>query len=379
MKITGVETYPVSGQWLFVVVDTDEGTWGVGESGLSMHELAVIGAIEHFKPWLIGQDPARIEYIWQGLARGRFFPIGPVAAAALSAIDVALWDIRGKVHGVPVYQLLGGRVRDRAVCYTGLGDNGYDIGRLIATCQERVSLGWKALRWTTPFHVETREFDQRVGAREAVKQMRAVRDAVGEDIEICFDIHTRLDLPEAIRVCREAEPLHPFFMEDPLRAESPRTYRELRHHVSVPIAAGEQFAGKWQFRELIDDDLIDYVRADTCLIGGISEAKKIAGWAEAHNIKMALHNPLGPVSTAACAHIDLAIDNFGIQEQHGIPGKFLTDLFPVQIPWADGYLLPPDRPGLGIEFDREAARRHPFQLGHGQYMLRRPDGALTNV
>jgi galactonate dehydratase len=166
-------------------------------------------------------------------------------------------------------------------------------------------------------------------------------------------------------------------MEDALRSENPATYHRLRQQTAVPLAAGEQYANKWEFRELIEDELIDYARIDLCIVGGITEARKIAGWCETHHIKLATHNPLGPVSSAACLHLNLATSNVGVQEQPRRPGTTLTDVVPVQVEWQDGYLLPPTRPGLGIEFDREAARRSPFRMTEPSH-LRRLDGSFTN-
>jgi galactonate dehydratase len=207
--------------------------------------------------------------------------------------------------------------------------------------------------------------------------MAAVRAAVGEEIGICFDVHTRLDVADAVRLCRASEEFQPFFMEDALRSENPHSYHRLRQQTAVPLAAGEQFATKWEFREMIEDDLIDYARVDLCIVGGLTEARKIAGWCETHYIKLVTHNPLGPVSSAACLQFNLACSNFGVQEQPRRPGTTLTDVVPVQVEWRDGYLLPPTRPGLGIEFDREAARRSPFQMTESPH-LRRLDGSFTN-
>ena len=382
VKITRIETYPV---WigyiklLFVVVETDAGIWGVGEAGLTGRELAVIGAIEHLTPLLIGEDPSRIEHIWQLLFRGGFFPGRRVLTAAISAIDIALWDIKGKALGVPVFELLGGRVRDRVVCYPYNADTP-DIEPLVESCLQTVEKGWKFVRFSLPEHNGL--FEPRQAVRAALKQVEAVRQAIGEEIEIIVDVHTRLDPPEALWFCREMEPYHPFFIEDPLRVENAMSYRSLRQRTSVPLAAGEQLCSKWEFRPFIEEEWIDYARVDLCLVGGLTEAKKIAGWCETHHIKLAPHNPLGPVSTAACLHLDLACPNFGVQEkgageQPSQPGSILSDIVPVQPEWQDGYLLPPTRPGLGIEFDREAAKRHPFRMTELPH-LRRENGSLTN-
>ena len=376
MKITNVEAYPVWGgrrNFLFVVVDTDEGIYGVGEAGITGRELAVVGAIEHFKPLLIGLDPMRTEHIWQLLFRGGFFPAQRILTAAISAIDIALWDIKGKALEVPIYDLLGGRVRDKVVCYPH--NQGGATSELVASCQRSVEEGWKFVRWG--LSAQGNILEPRQAVLTAIEQFQAIREAVGDQIELCFDVHTRLDLPDVVWLCREIEPFRPFFMEDPLRCENPDSFKTLRPRTGVPLAAGEQFSSKWEFRQLIEEELIDYARIDLCIAGGLTEAKKIAGWCETHYIKLALHNPLGPVSGAACLQLNLASPNFGVQEQPSRLGTMLTDVIPVQPEWEDGYLLPPSGYGLGIEFDREAAKKHPFQMTElGQF--RRLDGSFTN-
>jgi galactonate dehydratase len=378
MKITNVEAYPVWGgqrNFLFVTVDTDEGISGVGEAGLTGRELAVMGAIEHFRPLLVGQDPFRSEHLWLLLFRGGFFPAERVLSAAISAIDIALWDIKGKALNVPIYQLLGGLARDKVVCYPHNVGHSSEIAPLVESCLQSKQEGWKFVRWGLPNDGEILE--PRPAVLAAIKQFHAVREALGDEVEITFDIHTRLDLPDSLWLCREVEPLRPFFMEDPLRSENPDSFKTLRLRTGVPLAAGEQFSSKWEFRQLIEEEWIDYARIDMCLIGGFTEARKIAGWCETHYIKLALHNPLGPVSSAACLQLNLATPNMGVQEQPRKPGTTLTDVVPVQPVWEAGYLLPPTTPGLGIEFDREAAKRSPMrprELTH----LRRADGSFTN-
>ena len=378
MKITNIECYPVwSGHrnFLFVVVDTDEGIYGVGETGITGRELSVIGAVEHFKDILVGQDPFRIEHIWQVLFRGGFFPAQRILTAAMSAIDIALYDIKGKALGVPVYELLGGKVRDKVVCYPHNRGHATEVEPLVESCLETMAEGWKFVRFGTPQDGDILE--PRQATRTAIKQMQAVREAVGDDIDICFDVHTRLDLPEAVWLCQEVEPLRPFFIEDPLRCENPDSFKTLRPRTTVPLAAGEQFSSKWEFRQLIEEEWIDYARVDLCIVGGFTEAKKIAGWCETHYIKMAVHNPLGPISSAACLHFNLATSNFGVQEQPRKPGAMLNDIVIGQAVWENGYILAPDKPGLGIEFDREAAKKHPYQKTELPH-LRRLDGSFTN-
>ncbi len=379
MQITDITCYPVWGgsrNYLFVVVDTDEGLYGVGESGLTGRELAVIGAIDHFKPLLVGQDPTRIEHIWQTLSRGGFFPHGPILGSAIAAVDIALYDIKGKALGLPVYDLLGGRVRDKVVCYCHLA-GGHDprAEGLVADARQKVAEGWKFIRWGLSNNGELLEPGPAV--RAAIVQFRALREAVGDEVELCFDVHTRLSPPDALLLCREVAPFRPFFIEDPLRSESPQAFHHLRERTDVPLAAGEQFSSKWDFREMIDNDLIDYARVDLCICAGFTEGLKIAGWCEGHYIDMAVHNPLGPVATAACLQFNLAVSNFAVQEQPARPGMALTGLVPNQPVWEDGYLLAPTAPGLGIEFDRRAAAAHPFKMQEFAH-LRREDGSFTN-
>jgi L-alanine-DL-glutamate epimerase-like enolase superfamily enzyme len=378
MKITNIEAIPVWNGFrndLYVVVDTDEGISGIGESGLSCRELAVMGAIEHFKPQVIGQDPFQTEHLWQVLFRGGFFPAQRALTAAISAIDIALWDIKGKVLGLPVYQLLGGKVRDKVVCYPHNVGHEMEITPLVESCLSSKEEGWKFVRWGLPQAGSILEPRQAVCA--ALAQFQAVREAIGDEIDICFDVHTRLDLADAVWFCREVEQYTPFFIEDPLRCENPDSFKTLRPRVHVPIAAGEQFSSKWEFRQLIEEEWIDYARIDLCLVGGFTEAKKIAGWCETHYIKLALHNPLGVVSSAACLHLNLSCPNFGVQEQPRKPSAMVTDVFPVQPVWEDGFLLAPTAPGLGVEFDRAAAQRRPFRMWEMPH-LQRADGSFTN-
>ncbi|MGB9597066.1 MAG: galactonate dehydratase, partial [Candidatus Poribacteria bacterium] len=360
MKITEIKPYPINygRNFLFVKVETDEGIYGIGESGLTWKELAVTEAVKHLSTLIIGEDPMNTEHIWQMMLRGAFFPGGKVTCSAMSAIDIALWDIKGKALNVPVYKLLGGLVRKKAVCYPHIG--GANLEQIAENALKKVSDGWKFVRFGLG-DAGGNIFEPSRAIRNGVKFFEAVRRSVGDDIEICLDIHTRLDPHDTITLCKALEQYNPYFLEDPIRSENTNTFHQLRRHISAPIAAGEHYATKWEFRELIEDELINYARIDLCIVGGITEAKKIANWCETHYINIAPHNPLGPVSTAACLHLDLSCTNFGVQELPMMPGTAFKDVFPVQVEWKDGYLLPPDRPGLGIEFDEEAAKKYPYK------------------
>ncbi|MAG85748.1 galactonate dehydratase [Candidatus Poribacteria bacterium] len=376
MKITDVKSFPVWGgnrNFFFIKVETDAGIYGIGEGGITWRELAAAACVDHLKPLLIGEDPNRIEHLWQLMFRGGFFPAGRIACSAISAIDIALWDIRGKVLGVPVYDLLGGLVRNKVVCYPHIG--GGSPEQLAENAMKTADQGWRFVRWGTPTEGDILEPSK--AARETLKQCEAVRTAVGDDVEILIDVHTRLDPQHAIPLCRSLEQFHPYFIEDPLRSENVTTYHQMARHVSVPLAIGEQFATKWEFRELIEEELMQYARIDVCIVGGLTEARKVANWCETHYIDIAPHNPLGPVSTAACLHLDLATSNFGVQELPRQPGTILPEVFPVQVSFEDGHLLPPTSPGLGIDFNEEAALASYYQEGNSP-RISRPDGTFTN-
>lgn len=361
---------------LVLVIETDDGLIGLGEAGIAAHLPAIGKIIETFKPWLIGQDATRIEHIWQYLFRGAFFPGGNLLSAAVSAVDIALWDINAQALGVPLYRLLGGRTRERVPAYCHIG--GHELGGVVESAQAAVAEGWRYVRWGIPQQGDRHEPTTVI--RESIAGMEALRDALGDDIEICFDIHARLDPADAIALCRGIEATRPYFIEDPVRSENVQLYRHLRTHVHSPLAVGEHYASKWDVRQLIEEDLTDFMRADLCIIGGITEAKKVAGWCETHQIRLATHNPLGPVSSAACLHLNLAVPNVGVAEQPRRPGTTMTELFPVQIGWDDGYLLPnDDRPGLGIVFDERAAAAAPARpVDSFGRLLTRDDGSLTN-
>ncbi|RLI37008.1 hypothetical protein DRO66_04615 [Candidatus Bathyarchaeota archaeon] len=387
MKITGIKNYSIAdsdGRSYFIVkVETDEGIYGLGEVGIRWWGAAIEKAIEHLSEIVIGQDPFSTERLWQHMFRGSFFPADKVYTCAISAIDIALWDIKGKALGLPVYKLLGGPVRDKVICYPHT--QGRTNEELVENCVRAVKEGWKFVRWGQPITSENlgnkstnRQLEPVKSIRMAEKQMALVRDAVGPDIEICFDVHTRLDTTHAIALCKTLEQYRPFFIEDPLRSENPSSYRTLARHVSLPIAAGEQWASKWDFREVIEEELINYARIDLCIGGGLTEALKITHWCETHYIDIAPHNPLGPVAAAACVALCMASTNVGVQEMPRRPGSFAKDLFPKQIKWEEGFAYAPNIPGLGVDFDEELAEKRRVNPTGWPPLLRREDGAFTN-
>ena len=315
--------------------------------------------------------------------RGGFFPADKVYSCAISAIDIALWDIKAKYLNMPLYKLLGGPVRDKVVCYPHAQGN--SMSELIDNCNRHVDEGWKFVRWHQPETSGSFTYKDNQNILEPVEsialaeeQIATIREAVGPNIQICFDIHTRLDTAHAITLCRAVEKYRPYFMEDPLRSENSSSYRKLSQHVSIPIAAGEQWSSKWPFREVIEEELISYARIDLCIVGGFTEALKVTHSAETHYIDIVPHNPLGPVSAAACVALCMASTNVGVQEMPKKPGTYATNLFPKQIQWEDGYAWCPDEPGMGVDIDEDVARSSIVDTTGWLPQLRRNDGSFTN-
>ena len=387
MKITQIKNFPISdgdGKVYYIVkVETDAGIYGLGEVGIPNWGGAIGKAIEHLSEIVIGEDPFSTEKLWQYMFRGGFFPADKVYSCAISAIDIALWDIKAKALEMPLYKLLGGPVRDKVICYPHT--QGDTVADLLDNCKRHIEDGWKFVRWHQPETGPSSVYVNNMNTLEPIdsvrlaeEQIAAIREAIGPDIQICFDMHTRLDTAHAVGLCKAVEPYRPFFMEDPLRSENPASYRTLARHVSLPIAAGEQWATKWPFREVIEEELINYARIDLCIVGGITEALKITHWAETHYIDIVPHNPLGPVSAAACVALCMASTNVGVQEMPRRPGSYATDLFPKQIEWEGGYAWCPDEPGMGVDFNEELALSSIVDPTGWPPQLRRNDGSFTN-
>lgn len=378
MRITDLEvlSLPDGGTAMVVaVVHTDTGLYGLGEIGLRDRHHAVRGALTHLRELVVGQDPTRIEHLWQVMSRNGFYPADRVVASAVAAVDVALWDLAGKRLDVPMYELLGGRVRDHVPAYTHVGADSDDPEALVEACRRLVAAGWRHLRFAPPQSGTL--LDPRASMRQTVRQLKAAREALGDEVELILDVHTRFDPPDALTLCREIEPLRPYFVEDPLRAEGLENYRMLRLRSGVPLAAGEQFASKWEFRRVIEEDLIDFARIDIGNAGGLTEARKIAGWCEAHYIGIATHVPIGPINTAAAAHFDLATSNARLQEYTQPPDSVAGAIFGTGVHQSGGRLTVERRPGLGVTVDLPAARAQQA-ITSERPPLHRPDGSYTN-
>lgn len=377
MKITAVTPILVREfrTMLFVKVETDEGIIGIGEAGLTSREWGVEGVVRALAPLLVGADAMQSEHLWQLMWRSGFHPSNQVLTSAIAAIDIALWDIKGKALGVPVYQLLGGKVRDRVDNYCHIFAE--TPAALLEVGRQRVAEGWRCLRWSSgPSESGLYEPNKAVDA--AIEAFRLLRTELGPDVELAYDAHTRTSVTDAVRLCRKVEDYRPLFIEDPLRVENPESYRRLREQTAVPIAAGEQLGTKWQFRAMIEEELIDYARIDMCIAAGFTESRKIAGWCETHYIDIATHNPIGPVSTAACLHLNLATPNMLLQELPRRPGESLADVIRSEHRWENGWLYASDAPGLGLEVDWDGlVATYPFE--HEAFpIFHKADGSLTN-
>ncbi|MAR34179.1 MAG: hypothetical protein CL714_01410 [Chloroflexi bacterium] len=385
MKIKKIESFNVRGEsgriYFIVKVSTNTEYYGLGEVGIKGWGSAIMSAVDHLSEILIDEDPWESEKLWQKMFRGGFFPADTVYSCAISAIDIALWDIKGKSIDKPVYKLLGGPVRDKVISYPHV--QGMNIPDLLESAKKHIDAGWKFLRWhqleTEPFDKNNNAtFDPLKSIQISINSFEEVRKNFGNDIQLCFDIHTRLNPTLTIEMCKELEKYKPFFIEDPSRSENPDVYKLLRKKINLPLAAGEQWGSKWPFRQVIEEDLIDYARIDLCIVGGITEALKITHWAETHYIDIVPHNPLGPVSAAACVSLCMASTNVGVQEMPTKPGSLDNKLFPKQIEWDEGYSWCPDVPGLGVDFSIEEAERCAVEPSRSGGNLYRPDGSFTN-
>jgi len=362
MKITKVEPLFID-RYLLVEVHTDAGIVGLGESGAWGFLEASAAAIEKFGRYLVGLDPLRIEHHWQYMYRFSHFR-GSAIMGAISAIDIALWDIAGKHFGVPAYQLLGGQVRDRArVYYHVFGDT---TDKLVEGVKEAKAMGFTAVGHLTPFLDEDRDvpyFETHAGKiGSAIDTVRRYREAVGDDVDLCIEIHRRMTPAEAVQLGLGIEQYRPFFFEDPVTPDNFDEMAYVADKINIPIATGERFTTLWEFQMHLQRNAVQYVRPDVCLVGGISGSKKISALAEAHHVGVVPHNPLSPVSTAACLQIAACIPNFALQEYptgEDVPPKSdMVDQPAVHD--GEGFLLIPDRPGIGIELKPDAMEKAPF-------------------
>jgi len=397
VKITDVKPYPVwcgERNLMLVKVETDAGICGWGEGGLSSRELGVAGVVKHYREWLIGRDPMKRGALWQEMYRSQYFEGGRALTAAISAIDIALYDIAGKALDVPVYELLGGKQRDYVPGFATTG--GHTVEETIDNTRQLLDEGWQAIRFFPRMglvrqpgdgvypRLSEKEgvFEPRASIAETAEWLAQIRQAVGHAPVLGIDYHHRLSVAETACFCQMLPPHTLDFLEEPIRDECPEAYEALRKMTDVPLAIGEECASKWQFLPYIERGITNYARIDICNVGGFTEALKVAGWCEAHYINLMPHNPLGPVCTAATVHLGAAVPNFAWMEVQNSrisedPGERNdVRVFPEQVRLEGAWYPVPDAPGLGIEVNEEMVAK-PFEFYEMPH-LRKLDGSHTN-
>ena len=383
MRIAEVKWFPVwagGRNQMIVRIETDTGLFGLGESGVSGRELAVAGALRHYREFLLGRDPRRIGALWQELYRGQYFEGGRILTGAISAIDIALHDVVARSLGIPVYQLLGGAHRDRIPGFPT--SFGLDGPQAVEGARRLIAEGWDVIRFgpaegNSSDPGDEQLYEPRHSIALTAEWIAAVREEVGNGPVLGIDYHHRLSVAETASFCQMIPPGTLDFLEEPIRDESPEAYAALRGMTPVPFAIGEEFSSKWAFLPYIERGLTNFARVDVCNVGGLTEAMKVAGWCEAHYIDMMPHNPLGPVSTAAHIHFGAAVPNFAWLEVREREFLFEEDLFPKQHR-LEGTSFPlPEGPGLGVEFNEELAAEQEWKFWEAPHLHRR-DGSYTN-
>jgi galactonate dehydratase len=377
MKIASVEPFVVdvgSRNWLFVVVETDEGVRGIGEGSLPGHPLAVAAAVEEYCSYLVGEDAARIQHLWQRMYRQPFFRSGAVTLSAMSAIEQALWDIKGKVAGLPVYELLGGRCHDRIKLYAN-GPSGSTVEEYAESGRELVAQGYTALKTGDATPVRPVQGDNLL--RDVATRFEALRTAVGDEVEIAFDAHGRFSPAMAIKLARVLEPYNVWFLEEPALPENAKGLAQVARATPIPVATGERLFTKWAFREVLELGAAALLQPDLSHCGGVLEARAIAAMAEVYFCGFAPHNPLGPVNTIVSAHVGMASPNFVALELCLYPPAWTRDLLLEPLAIADGWLELSDRPGWGVELNVDLCRAHPYRP-YTLPILEHPSGAIAD-
>ncbi|MBT3696757.1 MAG: galactonate dehydratase [Gammaproteobacteria bacterium] len=365
MKITKITTYIVPPRWLFLKIETDEGIFGWGEPVIEGRAHTVAAAVDELSDYLIGQDPLQIEKHWQAMYRGAFYRGGPILMSAIAGVDQALWDIKGKYHDAPVHQLLGGQVRDRIRVYAWVGGDRPDA--IVASAKAAIAGGFKATKMNITEEMQI--VDTMATVDQAVERMASLREAVGNKLDIAVDFHGRVHAPMARVLIKALEPYSPFFIEEPVLSEHLEAMAELRKNTHIPIATGERLFSRFDYKRVFTLGAADIIQPDLSHAGGITECKKIADMAEAWDIGLAPHCPLGPIALAACLQVDAVCQNAFIQEQsqgiHYNQSNDLTDYLvdPSVFHYKDGYVDIPQKPGLGIEIDEEVVIER-AKIGH---------------
>jgi galactonate dehydratase len=376
VKITRLELFHVQPRWMFLKVHTDEGIVGYGEPIVEGKARTVEMAIHELESFLIGQDPFNIEHLWQAMYRGAFYRGGPVLVSAISGIEQALWDIKGKYYNLPVYEMLGGACRNKIRMYAHC--HGETIEELVKTALDRKEKGYTAIK--TALDAPVHNVDTLSYVEHQVERIARLRETVGKDIDIAIDFHGRVSPAMAIRLAAAFEPYFPMFIEEPCLPENVDSMVKVANSTTIPIASGERLFTKWGFREVIEKQAVAIVQPDLCHAGGIFEAKKIAAMSEAYYGSIAPHNPLGPISLAACLQLDACTPNFLIQEHPTLDEKWDIGEVYLKKPFeiVDGYIEIPRAPGLGIELNEEALTSMNYEGDWDTPRLYHEDGSVAD-
>jgi galactonate dehydratase len=380
MKISKFTLYKIPPRWLFLKVETDEGISGWGEPIVEGKADTVKACVEELSEYLIGKDPLRIEDLWQVMYRGGFYRGGPIIMSAISGIEQALWDIKGKHYNMPVYEMLGGKARDKIRVYSWIGgDRPNDVAK---AAKEKADAGFTAIKMNAT--EEMNYIDSFSKVEDTVSRIAAVREAVGKDVGIGIDFHGRVHKTMAKILVKELEPYRPMFIEEPVLPENNEALREIALHTSCPIATGERQYTRWGFKQLLMDGYVDIIQPDLSHAGGILECKKIASMAEAFDVSVAPHCPLGPVALASSLQLDACTPNVIIQEQslgiHYNEGSDLLDYLidPAVFKYTDGFVEIPNNPGLGIEVNEEFVKECAEKGHHWRNPIwRNEDGSIA--
>ncbi|MEH7112706.1 galactonate dehydratase [Neobacillus niacini] len=380
MKIRGYELFQVPPRWLFLKIETDEGIVGWGEPVIEGKAATVKACVEELMEFLIGKDPLRIEDHWNMMYRSGFYRGGPIIMSAIAGIDQALWDIKGKYFNAPVYQLLGGACRDSIKVYSWIGgDRPSDVGE---AAKKIVDVGFTAVKMNGTEELQYIDSYEKID--QVLERIAAVREAAGQYVGIGIDFHGRVHKPMAKILAKELEQFRPMFIEEPVLAENNEALKEIAQHTSIPIATGERMFSRWDFKSVLADGYVDIIQPDVSHAGGITECKKIATMAEAYDVALAPHCPLGPIALAACLQVDATAHNAFIQEQslgiHYNQGSDLLDYIVDKsvFEYKDGYVSIPQGPGLGIEINEEFVRKQAV-IGHNwkNPVWRHKDGSIA--
>lgn len=380
MKITNITAWLVRPRWCFVEIETDQGLTGWGEAVIEGKASTVKACVEEMTEYLIGKDPQNIEDIWTLLYRAAFYRGGPILMSAISGIDQALWDIKGKYFQAPVYQLMGGKCRDRMKVYSWIGgDRPSDVAR---AAKERQEAGFTAIKMNATEELQMVDTYDKIDA--VLERVASIRESTGKNFGIAIDFHGRVHKPMAKILAKKLEEFDPMFIEEPVLCENMEDFKEIAACCNIPIATGERLFSRWDFKRLLTLGGVDIIQPDLSHAGGITEVKKIASLAEAYDVALAPHCPLGPIALAACLQVDATSYNAFIQEQsigiHYNVGKSVMDYIknPEDFSFTDGFVNLPKKPGLGVEINKDLVEEENRTPHHWKNPVwRHADGSIA--